>query len=59
MAAKLRDAMARGGGSSAHPRTILADHAPQVGSNMGDSARPVIEQALESLGNRAPDWRCD
>jgi NADH dehydrogenase len=31
-------------------RVILADHAPQVGSDMGDSARPVIEAALSSLG---------
>ena len=50
MPVKLRDAVARAGISSAHLRTILADHAPHVGSNMGDSARPVIEQALESLG---------
>lgn len=28
------------------PRVILVDHNPQVGSNMGDSARPVIEKAL-------------
>ena len=31
-------------------RVILADHAPQVGSDMGDSARPVIETALAALG---------
>jgi NADH dehydrogenase len=31
-------------------RVILADHAPQVGSDMGDSARPVIEAALAALG---------
>jgi NADH dehydrogenase len=31
-------------------RVILADHAPQVGSDMGDSARPVIEEALSALG---------
>ncbi|MFE0758646.1 NAD(P)/FAD-dependent oxidoreductase [Inquilinus sp. NPDC058860] len=30
-------------------RVILADHAPQVGSDMGDSARPVIETALAAL----------
>ena len=30
-------------------RVILADHA-QVGSDMGDSARPVIETALAALG---------
>lgn len=31
-------------------RVILVDHHSSVGSNMGDSARPVIEQALKSLG---------
>lgn len=31
-------------------RVILADHNPQVGSDMGESARPVIEEALQSLG---------
>src|SRR5260370_29640139 len=31
-------------------RVILADHKPNIGSDMGDSARPVIEQALRSLG---------
>jgi len=34
-----------------HPlRVILADHNPRVGSDMGDSARPVIELALGELG---------
>src|SRR6516162_1089564 len=33
MPVKLRDAVARAGISSAHLRTILADHAPHVGSN--------------------------
>jgi NADH dehydrogenase len=28
------------------PRVILVDHNPLVGSDMGDSARPVIEEAL-------------
>jgi NADH dehydrogenase len=28
------------------PRVILVDHNPHVGSDMGDSARPVIEEAL-------------
>ncbi|HET6606899.1 MAG TPA: FAD-dependent oxidoreductase [Rhodopila sp.] len=32
------------------PRVILADHKPRIGSDMGDSARPVIAQALDSLG---------
>ena len=42
--------MARG--NVAHPviGVILADRNPLVGSDMGDSARPVIEQALTSLG---------
>ena len=28
------------------PRVVLIDHSPKVGSDMGDSARPVIESAL-------------
>lgn len=32
------------------PRVILADHNPLVGSDMGASARPVIEEALAALG---------
>jgi NADH dehydrogenase len=31
-------------------RVILADHGPRVGSDMGESARPVIEEALAALG---------
>jgi NADH dehydrogenase len=31
-------------------RVILVDHNPQVGSDMGESARPVIEEALAALG---------
>jgi NADH dehydrogenase len=31
-------------------RVILADHSPHVGSDMGESARPVIEEALTALG---------
>lgn len=31
-------------------RVILADRNPRVGSDMGESARPVIEQALAALG---------
>lgn len=31
-------------------RVILADHKPKIGSDMGDSAHPVIEQALQGLG---------
>jgi NADH dehydrogenase len=36
--------------SLAGPRVILADRNPLVGSDMGDSARPVIETALSALG---------
>jgi NADH dehydrogenase len=38
----LADVLARG----ATPRVILVDHNPHVGSDMGESARPVIEKAL-------------
>jgi NADH:ubiquinone reductase (H+-translocating) len=31
-------------------RVILADHQPRVGSDMGESARPIIEEALATLG---------
>ncbi|KUH82905.1 MULTISPECIES: FAD-dependent oxidoreductase [unclassified Mycobacterium] len=33
-------------GSGVRPRVLLVDHNPRVGSDMGDSARPVIEKAL-------------
>ena len=33
-------------GPEAAPRVILVDHNPHVGSDMGESARPVIEDAL-------------
>lgn len=32
------------------PRVVLVDHNPEVGSDMGDSARPVIESALSDNG---------
>lgn len=32
------------------PRVILVDHNPHVGSDMGDSARPMIEAALTANG---------
>ena len=35
------------------PHVILADRKPYIGSDMGESARPVIEQALASLGIEA------
>jgi NADH dehydrogenase len=34
----------------ASPRVILADHKPWIGSDMGESARPVIAEALQALG---------
>jgi NADH dehydrogenase len=33
-------------GPEVTPRVILVDHNPHVGSDMGESARPVIEEAL-------------
>jgi NADH dehydrogenase len=33
-------------GAAVTPRVILVDHNPHVGSDMGESARPVIEDAL-------------
>jgi NADH dehydrogenase len=35
---------------AARPRVILADRAAWIGSDMGDSARPVIAEALAALG---------
>jgi NADH dehydrogenase len=37
-------------GSGVTPRVVLIDHKPYVGSNMGESARPVIEKALADNG---------
>jgi NADH:ubiquinone reductase (H+-translocating) len=49
MPGKLRAVAARA--NTTQPfRVILADHQPQVGSDMGESARPVIEEALAALG---------
>lgn len=36
--------------AGATPRVVLVDHNPVVGSDMGASARPVIEQALSDNG---------
>lgn len=49
MPARLR-AIAAGAGTPQPCRVILADRNPSVGSNMGESARPVIEEALSALG---------
>ncbi|MCP9858540.1 MULTISPECIES: NAD(P)/FAD-dependent oxidoreductase [unclassified Cyanobium] len=47
--ARLRAVQERAG--LAQPlRVVLVDHNPTVGSDMGDAARPVIEQALAALG---------
>jgi NADH dehydrogenase len=49
MPGKLRAVMAQA--NTTRPfRVILADHHPRVGSDMGESARPVIEEALAALG---------
>ena len=49
MPARLRALMAQTG-VDRPCRVILADRQPQVGSDMGASARPVIEEALAALG---------
>lgn len=52
MFGKLRAAAAGGAPSGPPPplRVILADRQPWIGSDMGESARPVIEEALRTLG---------
>ncbi len=47
--ARLRSVQARAG-LSQPLRVVLVDHNPEVGSDMGASARPVIETALASIG---------
>lgn len=49
MPGRLRALLARANATRPF-RVILADHNPQVGSDMGKSARPVIEEALAALG---------
>lgn len=51
-AGKLRAAITRAGSAAktAHPCVILVDHSPWIGSDMGESARPIIAQALAALG---------
>jgi NADH dehydrogenase len=42
--------------SRAKPRVVLADRSQRIGSDMGESARPVIAEALAALGVEArPD----
>lgn len=49
MPGKLRAVLAQA--NTTRPfRIILADHQPGVGSDMGESVRPVIEEALAALG---------
>jgi len=50
MFGKLRAAIAKGPDAGRTPRVILADHKSWIGSDMGDSARPVIAEALTTLG---------
>jgi NADH dehydrogenase len=52
MFGKLRAAMANSPAPDHErsPRVILADREPWIGSDMGESARPVIMEALETLG---------
>ena len=52
MFGKLRAAIAHApaSGLAMSPRVILADHQAWIGSDMGESARPMIAEALQSLG---------
>jgi NADH:ubiquinone reductase (H+-translocating) len=52
MFGKLRAAIAHApaSGLAMSPRVILADHQAWIGSDMGESARPVIAEALQNLG---------
>lgn len=52
MPGRLRTVLDRAG-QSGPARVILADHNPRMGSDMGDSARPVIDSALAELGIEA------
>jgi NADH dehydrogenase len=47
---KLRTAMGRGARTAEVPRVILADHRPAIGSDMGQEAGHVIDEALTFLG---------
>ncbi|RAV14690.1 NAD(P)/FAD-dependent oxidoreductase [Mycolicibacterium sp. GF69] len=49
-ASELTAILAQTLGSGATPRVVLVDRNPHVGSDMGDSARPVIEKALSDNG---------
>jgi NADH:ubiquinone reductase (H+-translocating) len=47
MPGKLRAAL---GGGTGRPRVIIADRQPWIGSDMGEEARDVIDEALAALG---------
>ncbi|MFZ3235862.1 MAG: FAD-dependent oxidoreductase, partial [Stellaceae bacterium] len=47
MPGKLRAALA---GAPGEPRVVIADRQPWIGSDMGEEARAVIDEALSSLG---------
>ncbi len=47
--ARLRAVRERAGVAGA-VRVLLVDHNPRVGSDMGEAARPVIEEALAAIG---------
>jgi NADH:ubiquinone reductase (H+-translocating) len=47
---RLRSLLDAGGVADAEVRVILADHSDHIGSTMGPYARPVIAEALASLG---------
>ncbi|ORA35933.1 NAD(P)/FAD-dependent oxidoreductase [Mycobacterium aquaticum] len=49
-ACELPDVMRAIFGGDVTPRVVLIDRNPYVGSNMGESARPVIEKALADNG---------
>jgi NADH dehydrogenase len=52
-ACELPDIMRTAFGGDVTPHVVLIDHNPYVGSNMGESARPVIEKALADNGVEA------
>jgi NADH dehydrogenase len=47
---KFRTALARADRAAVAPHVILADHRPLIGSDMGEEASRVIDEALASLG---------
>ena len=49
MPGRLRSTLAQAGITRPY-RVILADHRPHVGSDMGESAQPIIKEALAALG---------